>query len=295
MKDVLIGKFDFTPANVLVLRDEQATHAGVVSAIQNHLIAKAGKDDIVVFYWSGHGSQMKDMNGDEPDGMDETLVPYDSRDPQRRVFDISDDELNGLMRQLSDKTKNVTVILDSCHSGTGLKDIPDATLRVREIKPDDRIPPPETPVYAVRQRGAASFAPETFRYALISATREKQLAFEHEVSRGREHGVLTHYLTQALRRPNLQTNRAVMDLVTSQVNAQFPNQNPQLEGANIDQYVFGDGSSLPKPYFLIPRGGSGKVPVGGGSVHGITEGSAVCRLSPAVEEIRAARTADNDD
>src|SRR5262245_54174652 len=59
IRQILTGKFDFSAANVITLRNEQATHAAIVSAIQNELIAKAQKDDIVVFYFSGHGSQMK--------------------------------------------------------------------------------------------------------------------------------------------------------------------------------------------------------------------------------------------
>src|SRR5262245_18031980 len=53
MKALLVGKFEFQPEHVLMLKDTQATHAGIVAAIQDHLIAKAKKDDIVVFHYSG--------------------------------------------------------------------------------------------------------------------------------------------------------------------------------------------------------------------------------------------------
>ena len=98
LKAVLIGKFEFPPENVLVLKDAQATHAAIISAIQNHLIAKAQKDDIVVFHYSGHGSQMKDVTGKKISGLDETIVPYDSRDPAGQVFDISGAELMAATR-----------------------------------------------------------------------------------------------------------------------------------------------------------------------------------------------------
>ena len=50
------------------------------------LVARIGQDDIVVFHYSGHGSQMTDLEGDEPDGLDETIVPYDSgRAPAMRT------------------------------------------------------------------------------------------------------------------------------------------------------------------------------------------------------------------
>jgi hypothetical protein len=73
-----------------------------------------------------------------------------------------------------------------------------------------------------------------------------------------------------LKRP---TYRDLMDVVSTQVSAAYPNQNPQLEGADIDQFVFGDASSLPQPYFLITTGGSARVILGAGQLHGITAGS----------------------
>src|SRR5262245_29554861 len=99
MKTLLIGKFNFSPENILVLTDEKATHAGIISAIETHLINKAQAGDIVVFHYSGHGSQMKDVTGESPSGVDETLVPYDSRDPDNKVFDISGGELKPLFRR----------------------------------------------------------------------------------------------------------------------------------------------------------------------------------------------------
>jgi hypothetical protein len=118
MKTLLTSKFEFPPANVLVLTDEKATHAGIVAAFKKHLIANTQRGDIVVFHYSGHGSQMKDVSGDELDGLDETIVPHDSRDPAGKVFDISDDEINSLLQELSKKTQNITFIFDSCNSGT---------------------------------------------------------------------------------------------------------------------------------------------------------------------------------
>src|SRR5436305_13043763 len=37
MRQLLIGKFEFPPENILVLTDAQATHAGIINAIQTHL------------------------------------------------------------------------------------------------------------------------------------------------------------------------------------------------------------------------------------------------------------------
>src|SRR5260370_34413185 len=116
MRQVLIGKFEFPPENIMVLKDSEATHAAIINAIQTHLITKTQPRDIVVFDSSGHGSQCRDVTGKMIRGLDETIVLWDSR--QSNIFDISGAELHPLLLLLAKKTKNVTFILDSCHSGT---------------------------------------------------------------------------------------------------------------------------------------------------------------------------------
>ena len=120
MQGLLRGKFDFPDDSIRVLTDEQATHAAIVQALKDHLIGRAADNAVVVFHYSGHGSRMKDPTGKSPSGEISTIVPHDSR--AEGVFDISADELRGLFSLLAEKTKNVTFIFDSCHSGMLLKD-----------------------------------------------------------------------------------------------------------------------------------------------------------------------------
>ena len=170
MRQLLIGKFEFPPENIMVLTDSQATHAAIINAIQTHLIAKAQPGDIVVFDYSGHGSQMPDATHKMISGLDETIVPYDSRDPEGKVFDISGAELHGLLLQLAAKTKNLTFILDSCHSGTLVRGA-----RVRSIPADTRTPPPP-PSYAVATtRGLTNTGSEASpKFAFIAAATSKE-------------------------------------------------------------------------------------------------------------------------
>ena len=107
MRTLLIGKFGFKPEEVKMLQDSQATHQGIISAIQTFLINQVKPGDIVVIHFSGHGSQASDPL--KINQLDETIVPYDSRDPQGKVSDITGDELAGYISQLSAKTKFVTV------------------------------------------------------------------------------------------------------------------------------------------------------------------------------------------
>jgi hypothetical protein len=241
MRQILIGKFEFLPENIMVLEESQATHAGIMSAIQNHLIEKSMPGDIVVFHYSGHGSQMKDTTGKMISGLDETIVPYDSRDPEGKVFDISGAELHQALVQLASKTNNVTFILDSCHSGTLVRGA-----RVRFIPTDTRDIPPSV---ATTIRGlAASESGASPKFAYISAATSKENAFEH-FAEGKDHGSLTYFLTRQLRSAGAgATYRDVMDGVVGNVTANYPGQHPSLEGVEADQHVFGDGTSLAGAY-----------------------------------------------
>ncbi len=272
MRTLLITKFDFKEENIQTLTNKQATRDAILQTFQNHLIARAAPGAIVVFHYSGHGSQMKDISGDEIDNLDETIVPHDSR--QGTVFDISDDELNGLLRLLSQKTKNITFILDSCHSGTATR----AAGLARKIPIDER-PPPPPPPYALSVRdvgeGENDWRPENLNYVLISGCRSGESSFEHWGD-GKEHGALTYFLTKELRSAGAAvTYRDIMDNVMGKVNAFYGNQHPQLEGVAADYYVFSDSTSIADAYILTSphERDRKKVTLDAGQIQGLTEGS----------------------
>lgn len=118
MRHVLTTRYGFEPGNIKTLVDEQATRDAILSAL-GELVADAGSKDVVYIHYSGHGSQVKDFDSDEGDeaGMDETIVPHDGRTGD--IPDITDDELGDLLARF--KTREVVVVLDSCHSGTGTR------------------------------------------------------------------------------------------------------------------------------------------------------------------------------
>ena len=69
------------------------TRANIIAGWQEHF-AQAGSGDVVFFHYSGHGSQARSADPNEPDGYDETIVPHDSR--TRGVYDLADKELANL-------------------------------------------------------------------------------------------------------------------------------------------------------------------------------------------------------
>jgi hypothetical protein len=93
---------------VKTLLTKQATREAVLNEIRAAAaVCKAG--DIFVLTNSSHGGQLPDLNGDESDGMDETLCMYDG--------EIVDDELFHALGAFAAGVR-VLVISDSCHSGT---------------------------------------------------------------------------------------------------------------------------------------------------------------------------------
>ncbi|HEY7510715.1 MAG TPA: caspase family protein, partial [Vicinamibacteria bacterium] len=287
MKDVLTRRFGFSEADVTVVTDDQATRAGIIAALQARSAA-AEPGDIVVFHYSGHGANMRDVSGDELDGRDETIVPHDSREPG--VFDISDDELNGLLRELTRKTQNVTVVLDSCHSGSATR----GGATVRRAPDDPRDPPPAAP-FAWSPRGITE-GPDDLRtrdsrYVLITGCKPHQLSNEFEAD-GRRFGALTYHLARALDRalPG-STYRDVMDLVAGEVRTVFPSQEPDLEGARADAPLFSGAEPASATYVLVSPVAQGRVEIAAGAAYGLAAGAVVDVYAPDTRDFTGAPAA----
>lgn len=116
----------FSSDNCRSLVNQEATKANIVK-IFNKLTAEITAGDIVFIHLSGHGQQIPDKNGDEPDQLDEAFVPYDSPKQYKvGIYEgerlLLDDEINELTYAIRKKLGNkgqLLFILDSCHSGTG--------------------------------------------------------------------------------------------------------------------------------------------------------------------------------
>jgi hypothetical protein len=114
--------------SITKLIDNKATKDNIVNGFK-HLIATSKKSDVVFIHFSCHGQQMADLNNDEPDGLDEALIPYDAKMFYKKgVYTgekhLSDDELNVYVNQLKKKLGKTGVIfisMDACHSGDDIR------------------------------------------------------------------------------------------------------------------------------------------------------------------------------
>lgn len=299
-------------SNIQVLCSEQATKDGILTAFERHLIGRSmsywngaepipSKGPLVVFYFSGHGSQLDDrrpiegekaesLDIDETDGRDETVVPYDSDTNGSR--DIRDDSFKKLLSELRRYTTNVVFIADSCHSGTvsrgpGAKNIARALLGAR-------------PNHALR--GKDTDMPSDSSTITISGALSTQLSYEDHVvdpvtKADSIDGLLTYYLVQNARQYPMASYRELIQLVQNGISSTGRSQTPQVEG-DIDRIAFGsEASSRLRSIGLTCKGtkcsspsdGGLKVELAAGEVVGAKSGVPIAIYSPEARELTGAR------
>jgi hypothetical protein len=185
-------------ALVRLMLDSQATKAGIKSGI-DWLAQNVGPDDVAIFYYSGHGARYRDQDNDEPDGFDEFICPQDTGVNGGVETFIRDDEMRLWLQAITGKTRNLAVIFDCCHSGTGVL-VGAATAREipREVV-DDMLKgykrPPDKPA------GMAGVGPLK-GHMLLAAAKDHQSSYE---LRGMSNGLFTTYLLQGLSDANVKT------------------------------------------------------------------------------------------
>ncbi|WP_395088245.1 caspase family protein [Armatimonas sp.] len=274
MRAVFAEKYGFKPGNILSLEKSAASRAGIERAFREHLIQKAAPGDLVVFYYSGHGTQVPDLNKDEQDGKDEALCPYDAGSTIGSY--ITDDDLGRWVGQL--RTKNVFVMLDSCHSGTGLRggDMPRSLeVSVKAPAPRSTAPLPSTP------RGASDdLKPDGETTVLLTGCRSDQTSADSTVlldtsdkakvdaflaqrkAKGKYcgdqlinpyMGALTFaFLRAAYNKPENATYTDIHKEVALTLQKMKLDQVPQLEGEGLQRLALGGGTVATEPAPTAP-------------------------------------------
>jgi hypothetical protein len=97
--------------NIKIITDqtvEKPTRNNIINNLTN-LLNTAGSGDVIFFFYSGHGSQMKDTNNNEFTGNDQMIVPCD--------FNIIlDDELKSIINKNLKNNVTLIALFDSCFS-----------------------------------------------------------------------------------------------------------------------------------------------------------------------------------
>ncbi len=118
-KPILINKFGYLQSDIKVLMDtngfEYPTGANITKYFDwiYQQTLQANLIDEITIYYSGHGTNVRDLNGDEPDGKDECIVPYDFL----KFGLITDDYIYNFLSKLK-PVKKIICIFDSCNSAS---------------------------------------------------------------------------------------------------------------------------------------------------------------------------------
>ncbi|WP_117212328.1 caspase family protein [Allorhizocola rhizosphaerae] len=215
-----------------------ATRAGILDAYQR-LITEARDDDAIVVYYSGHGGFCRPRewrSGSRHEPPVQLIVPSDFDDSVEGDFrGIMAMELSELQASLTDRTKNVTVVLDCCHAAHMSREDelqPRVKALPRAVSYDIVMGHHETLLH----RGAPRVdLPESNRWAVrIVACEPDKSAYEYFNGDGIRIGMMTEALTQALTEAHeagLKVSWAgVAERVRQQVLAKMPAQRPDAEG-----------------------------------------------------------------
>jgi hypothetical protein len=117
IEKLLKEKQGYAADSIRILLDKDATRAAILASIDEWLINGTQPGDRVYLYFSGHGLQVKDVSGDEEDGLDEALSTFDIAAGNGDWTNvILDDEIDAMLEKLKDRA--VSIVIDACHSGT---------------------------------------------------------------------------------------------------------------------------------------------------------------------------------
>jgi hypothetical protein len=116
VKKVILG-WGFTEKNITFMTEKQKgglyPNAYNITYQLNKLCSTLKLGDQAVFYYSGHGTRIKDTDGDEVSGYDSCIVPIDFRS----VGVISDTTIKYYINKIP-LGANLFCVFDSCNSGT---------------------------------------------------------------------------------------------------------------------------------------------------------------------------------
>lgn len=228
--------YGFPSQNVCLLLNEEATTANFREAFDKALVDRARADDVAVIFFAGHGSQAPDKDGDEEDGLDETLMFHDAR--TGKVTDLLDDEFNRMLVSLNKKTERITVILDSCNSGTATRGPEASTVKARYFTPLTEPIDTHDDISETLLEGAKGLINESLLGLVVfSAATDNNPALEKN-GRGIFTDALLRVMMEVAEQPL--TYAQVARMAPSLVSAESP-QIPYFHG-DLDRPVFGNQS-----------------------------------------------------
>lgn len=236
----LLKSFGFEDMSILrepsatVPGQPAATRQGILDAVRA-LAAKTQSGDVVVFYYSGHGSRRLDTTRNDPGkgAFDDTIVPADA---YQGVFDITDKELaREFNRILDEKHARLIAIFDSCNSGAQARGLTAGVART--LPYDDRDIKNDPEAYTGVD---LKHVPKDGNAVILSAASPVESAQDAWYpDDGQYHGAFTRALVKVLKaNPNLRAVDIVNSVDWLMRADGLPPQQPSVEG-RVNEPLFG--------------------------------------------------------
>ncbi|MFH0725894.1 MAG: caspase family protein [Pseudomonadota bacterium] len=200
VRDILLKYFGFSVKQIRVLADGRATRKAIFDRL-DWLVKDAKSGDRLLFHFSGHGSQIRDRDGDElKDHLDEILCPHDM---DWEGTYIVDDDLKKIFSTLPAGVR-LEVLLDACHSGTGTREAAALALLPAEYGFKSRFIAPPIDILC-RQMGEEDLpvtrmlkATNPTNHVLFAGCRNNQTSADAYIG-GAYNGAFTYYFCKHIR------------------------------------------------------------------------------------------------
>ncbi|MBV8390732.1 MAG: caspase family protein, partial [Mucilaginibacter sp.] len=276
--------------DIKVIQDKGATINGIKNAL-NDLISRSNPGDIVVIHFSSHGEQVEDLNGNKPDGLEESIVSYEAKQPpygseltKQEIFKLREgyfrDDVFGTyvdkLRARLGKEGDVIIFLDLCYAGTGTRGMarvrggrpplvsPDFYLHKHEITDENK------PVLLLPNE--INMAP----YVVIGAARANESDNEILDDTKQNIGPLSYAIGKVFAELDSgMTYRSLFARIQSVMNEKLPQQHPVLSGNGQDRKLFGGSFIVQKPYVLIDKISGRQMTLKAGRFAGLDPGAKV--------------------
>lgn len=282
----------FKSENIVILRDQEATNKGIKKAFDRFIKTIDSGDQVYVHY-SGHGQQIPDDSNEEVDRLDEAIVPYDS--PINfidGVYEgknlIRDDELSKISKRIRKRLGSngqLIWVLDSCHSGTGLRGIgkargTDVIMASKDFRP---VPVSKETTMEINDLDSENLSP----MLSLFGSSPRELNFETLDKQSKPVGSLSYSISQVLLdMKDPYSFEEFFSRVQQKMKTNAPRQSPQMEGPDNVLLFQGELKANSNSYFdVLERIDETRYKISAGSIADVFEGTKVKLFSRANPEL----------
>lgn len=319
-REFLVDTAGFPASNVVCLtspvmelpgggQTAPATAQGVRDALAAVLRGEALRTgDQVVLFYAGHGARLQRSPVAGEVNHHYAFLPTDADidDATQRSL-ILDREFHAFIAAMAARGVGLTIIADTCHSGSSTRDTDEEAVRqVAPVQLDEagwqRLSR-EHPAFAAGvgpvTRGLGDFGDFVMLAACQDTETAKELSPKLRTSTNPplpHHGVLTYNLLDALRRiPADQIGKLRWDVLRDDITRSIARragkgaalQKPSLEG-RTEKIVFGGDWQPFDPGFSVRCSSDGALTVDAGIVQGLEEGATIAIYPPDTADFEAA-------